>query len=110
MIESRAIAEILATYKKYGWLLRRVLLTEAVRSRLTAVEKDLFGSVPVIMSDIDAAWFSRVPQTGPTAWEIRHLSANPYALLESIDENSPDFEEHLRRVEAQLRAAVRRTS
>jgi hypothetical protein len=110
MIDKKAIEEILATYKKYGWLLRRVLLTDGLRAALSHEQKQLFGGVPVVTSDIDAAWFSRVPQPGTTAWEIRHLSSNPYALLESVNENSAEFEEQLQAVETRLRAAVRRSS
>ena len=110
MIDKNAINEILATYKKYGWILRRVLVTDALRSALQTEAKLFFGGVPVIASDLDAAWFSRPPQPGPTAWEIRHLSSNPYALLESVDENSPGFEEQLQAVEGRLRTAVRRIS
>lgn len=110
MIDKSAINEILATYKKYEWVLRRVLLTEALRSALGAEAKLFFGGVPIVASDVDAAWFSRPPKPGPTAWEIRHLSNAPYALLESVDENSSTFEEQLAAVEARLRAAVRRSS
>jgi hypothetical protein len=110
MIDKNAINEILATYKKYGWMLRRVLLTDPLRSAIGAEPKLFFGGVPIVASDIDAAWFSRPPQPGLTAWEIRHLSADPYALLESVDENSAGFEQQLRSVEARLRTAVRRSS
>ena len=108
MIDKTAVAEIIATYKKYGWLLRRVLLTDSLRATLGDDIRTLFGGVPVIASDIDAAWFSRPPQAGPTAWEVRHMSPNPYALLEHVDENSTAFEEQLAAVEARLRGAVRR--
>ena len=110
MIDKTAINEILETYKKYDWVLRRVLLTEALRSALGAEPKLFFGGVPIVASDVDAAWFSRVPGPGPTAWEIRHLSTVPYALLESVDEGSAGFEDQLRAVEARLRTAVRRSS
>src|SRR6476469_6273840 len=110
MIDHTAINEILATYKKYGWVLRRVLLKESLRSAIGTEPKLFFGGVPVVASDVDAACFSRPPQPGPTAREIRHLSSSPYALLESVDENSAEFEEQLQAVEARLRTAVRRSS
>ena len=110
MIDKTGINEILATYKKYDWVLRRVLLTETLREAIGSEPKLFFGGVPIVASDVDAAWFSRAPGPGPTAWEIRHLSADPYALLESVHESSPGFEEQLRAVEARLRTTVRRSS
>ena len=108
MIDLSGIADILATYRKYGWLLRRVLLTERLRGSIGDDIRATFGGVPIVPSDIDAAWFSRDPQSGSTPWEIRHLSANPYALVEHVDETSADFEATLADVEGRLRAAVRR--
>lgn len=102
MIDPQAIAEILATYKKYGWELRRVLLTKELKANVI----DLFAEVQVVDADIDAAWFSRPPQAGSIAWEIRHLSSAPYALLEHLDETDADFEAALQAVEARLRDAV----
>jgi hypothetical protein len=109
MIDKTLITEILDTYKRYGWILRRVLLTQQLKTAIGGDSRTLFGGVPVIASDIDAVWFSRPPQSGSTAWEVRHLSSNPYALLEHIDETSADFEEKLGAVETRLRAAARRS-
>ncbi len=102
MIDSTTITDILTTYKKYGWELRRVLLTTAVKEKIG----DIFSGASVTDADIDAAWFSRPPQPGAIAWEIRHLSTAPYALLEHLDETGEDFEAALRAVETQLRDAV----
>lgn len=102
MIDATEINEILATYKKYGWELRRVLLTAEVKENVG----DIFTGVSVAESDIDAAWFSRPPQPGQIAWEIRHLSTAPYALLEHLDETDADFEAALHAVEERLREAV----
>lgn len=102
MIDANEINAILDTYKKYGWELRRVLLTAELKKRVG----EIFEGVSVTDSDIDAAWISRPPQPGAIAWEIRHLSAAPYALLEHLDETDPDFESALRAVEARLRDAV----
>jgi len=68
----------------------------------------LFGSVQIIDSSIDAAWFSRRPQTGEIAWEIRHLSETPFALIEYADESAGDFEEKLREVANRLTKTVRK--
>ena len=110
MIDKTLVTEIIETYRRYGWILRRVLITDQLKTALGDDPRAIFGGVPVIASDIDAAWFSRPPQDGSTAWEVRHLSSNPYALLEHIDESSADFEERLGAVETRLRAAARRTS
>lgn len=102
MIDANEINEILSTYKKYGWELRRILLTTELKTTVG----DIFAGVSVSDADIDAAWFSRPPQTGPISWEIRHLSTAPYALLEHLDESDADFEATLRAVETRLRDAV----
>jgi len=106
MIDSRGIGEIIATYHKYGWVLRRVLLT-AARGKILGKDKDtLFGDVAITDSVIDAAWFSRPPQKGGVAWEIRYLGDIPYALLENADENDPEFENILQGVEERLRESI----
>jgi hypothetical protein len=97
------VREILTTYDKYGWVLRRVLLTESSRATLNGV---LRADVHIAGSDIDAAWFSRPKDNGPIAWEIRYLGETQYALLEYLDESEPDFEERLHDVETRLRGAI----
>ena len=106
MIDAKNIAEIILAYQKYGWVLRRVLLTAALRKKLSADTSQMFDGVQVKDADIDAAWFSRPPKKGGIAWEIRHLSVAPYALLENIDEYSEGFEDALRLVESRLRESV----
>ena len=103
MMDTGTIAEIIATYKKHGWVLRRVLLSAAASA---ALDGKVVEGVSVMPADVDAAWFSRPPAEGGVAWEIRYLGPTPFALVENIDENEPDFEERLRSVEARLAAAV----
>ena len=102
MIDAGAIRELVETYRKHGWVLRRALLSPALGKKLGDGKGRLFGDVPVKDSDIDAAWFSRPTKPGPIAWEIRYLGDIPYALLESVDENGPEFEDTLKRVEERL--------
>ena len=102
MIDSRGIGEIIATYHKYGWILRRVLLSAALDKKLGKDKDSLFNDVAITDSVIDAAWFSRPPQEGGVAWEIRYLGGIPYALLENADENDPQFENILQGVEERL--------
>jgi hypothetical protein len=102
MIDQGTLAEIIATYQKHGWILRRVLLSGPAKQAFGPTIDD----VPVFDSTIDAAWFSRPPQSGGVAWEIRYLGDVPFALLENIDESSPSFEDDLSSVEARLNDAV----
>ena len=108
MIGASAIAEIIATYQKHGWILRRVLLTVTSNKKLGKNKDILFGGVAITVSEIDAAWFSRPQKKGIIAWEIRYLGELPYALLERVDESDPEFENILRRTEALFRESVAR--
>lgn len=101
-MSSETIAEIFATYRKYGWIPRRLILTADSKNKVANPEAD----VPVYDGDIDAAWFSRPPAKGEIAWEVRYLGNTPYALLEDVDELSSDFEERLKQVQARLKDAV----
>jgi hypothetical protein len=110
MIDSTAIGEIIRTYAKHGWILRRVLLTSKLRNALVVNIGELFGDVTITDCDcdcdIDAAWFSRPPANGEIAWEIRNLSETPFALLEYLDETADDFERSLHIVETRLAETV----
>ena len=106
MISANEIGEIIAVYRKHGWILRRILLSAGLKRRVIDDLSHLIDGVQVIESDIDAAWFSRLPKPGGVAWEIRHLSETPYALVEKMDEDSIDFEATLRAVESRLRETV----
>lgn len=85
MIEAAAISEILTQYKKHGWTLRRVLLSQKLREKLSPAAPDVFGEVEIIDSSLDAAWFSRRSKPEFEAWEIRHLSSTPFALVEVLE-------------------------
>ncbi len=106
MIDALSIAEIIATYQKYGWILRRVLLTKELKQALHGSSSDLFAGIDVCDSAIDAAWFSRPPQDGVVAWEIRYLGNFPFALLEKVDENDPKFDNVLSSIELRLRETI----
>ena len=106
MIDAPAIAEIIATYQKYGWILRRVLLTPALVTKLGKEKDALFGDAAITGTAVDAAWFSRPPEPGDVAWEVRYLGDTPYALLVKVNENDPEFENMLHGVEEQLREYV----
>ncbi len=104
MISEEAIRDIIATYSKHGWVLRRVLLSKSSVVRMTPGR--FFGEVPVIEAAIDAAWFSRPPRSGGVAWELRYLGATSFALVENVDEASPNFEDVLDDVVERLITAI----
>jgi hypothetical protein len=106
MIDAGSIRELIETYKKHGWILRRVLLSATAGKALGDRKIELFGDVPVKDCDIDAAWFSRPPKPGGVSWEIRYLGDIPYALLETADEDDPRFESILSVVESHLRESI----
>ncbi len=106
MIDARGIEEIIATYNKHGWILRRVLLTGGLNKKLGDDKDKLFGDVTVFDAKTDAAWFSRPPKTGSAPWEIRYLGDIPYALLENVDENDAGFEDMLRGIELRLHESI----
>ena len=107
MIKAAQIAEILLLYKKHGWILRRVLLSEELRKNLGAAPATLFGAAEIRESAIDAVWFSRPPNAAQETWELRRLSVTPFALLEIFDaDDEADIrEETLAEVESQMKNA-----
>jgi hypothetical protein len=104
MINAEQIIAILSLYKKHGWNLRRVLLCVKSNENMT----NLFGDAEIVESKVDAAWFSRPAADGNEAWELRHLSENPYALVEVFDkEDEEEVREEARaEVEARLMATL----
>ncbi len=105
MIKAEQIAEILSLYKKHGWILRRVLLSDALRVNLTDALQDLFGGVPLVSSDLNAVWFSRTSNAEQETWELRRLSTNPFALVETFDQDDEEEirEERLHEIENEMK-------
>ena len=101
-MDKTLVADIFDTYRKYGWIPRRLLAVNQPTSEIT----DITGEISIFESDIDAAWFSRQPSDGSVAWEIRYLGNTAYALLESLDENDPTFEERLSAAQTRLKVAI----
>jgi|ERR1043166_2913371 hypothetical protein len=106
MLDADGIAEIIATYRKHTWILRRVLLTRELNDKLGPAKSTLFGDVEIFDSPMDAVWFSRPPESGPVAWEIRYVGDIPFALLEKMDENDPEFDRILHSVEVRLHESI----
>jgi hypothetical protein len=104
MINAEQITGILSLYKKHGWNLRRVLLCVRSKENLSKDWINLFGDAEIVESKVDAVWFSRPAADGNEAWELRHLSENPYALVEVFDSEDEDEvrEEARTEIEARL--------
>ncbi|MEK6333723.1 MAG: hypothetical protein AABM67_02180 [Acidobacteriota bacterium] len=90
--------EIIARYQRHGWQLRRVLLRPETLAELKEKVPELFPQAQLIEADFDALWFARPSHAGREAWELRHVSAQPYALFETFE---ADEDEELR-AEARL--------
>ncbi len=52
--------------------------------------RHLFGDASVISSETDAIWFSRPSGIGREAWELRHLSNPPFALVEVFEDEDDE--------------------
>jgi hypothetical protein len=106
------IREILATYSKHGWRLKRLLLTREARALLSESEQDIFADAEVVVdSPINALWFARPSHAGREAWELRLVAETPYALFETFeaDEEEEEREEVRREMEARLREYAARS-
>ncbi len=106
MIEASVIREIISVYAKHGWTLRRVLLSNALETAIKTNIPKLFADATIQGSDIDAIWVSRERNSDGTAWEIRHLSSAPYALVVVVDETADEFEEMLADTEERFRETI----
>jgi hypothetical protein len=110
MGHSDLIQEIVGTYRKHGWELRRVLLRPETQTELQA-EKGLpapLNLATVEQAAVDGLWFSRPSHEEREAWELRLLAENPFALFETFekDETEEQREELRREMEARLREYV----
>ena len=105
MISTDAIIEILSTYKKHGWILRRVLLSPVLKGQIGNEAETLFPGVELSDSDVDAAWFSRQSRRDSVAWELRRLGPLPFALVEVVEADLPaqELENVLSDAEERLR-------
>ncbi len=108
MISAAEIQVILLTYKKYGWNLRRVLLSDALRNNLSEETESLFGAEKICTAEIDAVWFSRVSGIEREAWELRHLSRTPFAFIEVFDaDDDEEIQEQTRaEIEMQMKEKI----
>ena len=100
--------EVVATYRKHGWELRRALMQPDTLTEIRSQEAELLNRVDVRESPIDALWFSRQSSHSREAWELRLLEQTQYALFESFepDETETQREEVRLEMEARLREHV----
>lgn len=98
------IQEIIATYQRHGWQLRRALLRSETRAAPVAHE-DVFENASIHDSEFDALWFARASHPGREAWELRLIAEQQYALFEAFeaDESEEDREEVRREMENRMR-------
>ncbi len=107
MSASDLITGIVETYQKYGWELRRVLLSAETRAELQELSLPL-APAEIVDSTVDGLWFSRSSHNHREAWELRLLAENPFALFETfeLDETEDQREERRQEMEARLREHV----
>ena len=96
--------QIIATYEKHGWTLRRVLLRPLAGREQQQIAQT-FPEAPLIDSEIDALWFARHSHAGREAWELRLIAEQKYALFEAFeaDEGEEDREDARREMENKMR-------
>jgi hypothetical protein len=106
------IKEIIGTYQKHGWELRRVLLRAETNAglKIEPGANDLFSAGALVEeAEVDGLWFSRTSHEQREAWELRLVAENPFALFETfeVDETEEQREEMRREMEARLRDYVK---
>ena len=124
MSRVKKFQDVLATYRRHGWRLVRVLaLAETLEelrnssgggashgesgeeARDESGAAAAFEGIVVVEAEVDAMWFTRPAQGGREAWELRLVGETPYALFELFepDEGEEEREDVRREMEARLR-------
>ncbi|MFN2510953.1 MAG: hypothetical protein ABR568_05850 [Pyrinomonadaceae bacterium] len=97
------IREILATYQKHGWQLRRLLLVPETRAEVVDNDSEFEGA-RVDDASVNALWFSRPSIGKREAWELRLISETPYALFETFE--ADELEEAREQVRQEMVATM----
>jgi len=92
--------ELVATYRKHGWELRRALLQPAT---LAELHDQLLSNIPVKEAAFDALWFARPSHNGREAWELRLLAQTQYALFETFEADETEEERDDLKLEMEAR-------
>ena len=103
--------EIISTYQRHGWELKRVLIKPATRSDLNEQDAGLISQASLIDAEFDALWFARPSNAGREAWELRLLAEHPYALFAAFeaDETEEEREEARLEMEHQMREEAQKS-
>ncbi|HYX28168.1 MAG TPA: hypothetical protein VE863_06350 [Pyrinomonadaceae bacterium] len=96
--------QIIETYQKHNWKLRRILFQPCARNEREQIDF-AFPATPVEETEFNALWFSRPSHGGREAWELRLVAETPYALFEAFeaDESEADREDARREMENKMR-------
>lgn len=94
--------EIIDTYQRHGWSLRRVLLRPETRNNLAAAV-ELFDGARLMDDTFDAIWFARASHVGREAWELRLVAEQQYALFEAFEADEPEEDRDEVRLEMENR-------
>lgn len=98
--------ETLATYRKYGWRLARVMMSADALAELRGATGGAdFETITPREFPFDAMWFVRPAEGGREAWELRRVGESPYALFELFepDEAEDDREDVRREMEEMMK-------
>lgn len=108
MEKTDLLRELLATYGKHGWQLRRILLKPTTLKEIEDSSPAQLKGVAVTDFSADALWFSRPSHNNREAWELRLLEGTPYALFETFepDETEEQRDDVRQEMEARLREYV----
>lgn len=108
MSQLQKFRETLATYRRHGWRLARVLMTEVTLAELSAEGGGEFEGVAAEAAEFDAMWLTRPSHAGREAWELRLVAEPPFALFELFepDEEEEDRAGVRREMEARMRDYV----
>lgn len=100
--------EILATYGRHGWELKRVLIKPETRNDLSLEAAGILSEADLIEAEFDALWFARPSTAGREAWELRLVAEQAYALFAAFepDESEEDREEARLEMEHQMRDQI----
>lgn len=88
MTDPATVGEIIRQYEKHGWTLRRALLSDDSRLKLSAS----LGAIDIVTSDLEALWFSRRSKPENESWELRRLTGSPFALVAVVPTTSSEEE------------------
>ncbi len=92
--------DIINTYERHGWKVRRVLLRPETLESISTRDQ-IYGELRE--SAFDALWFSRPSHAKREAWELRLISEQPYALFEAFEADESEEDREAARLEMENR-------